>query len=56
MGKNKIPLDKQIDTCNRRIQGHLNNPNSNPERLFRLLERLAKLENLVPKGSKKKKK
>ena len=52
MGKQNIPLNKQIETCQRRIEGHLNNPNSNPERFFRLLMRLSELEKMKPREKK----
>jgi len=43
-GKNKKPLIEQLQTCQRRLEGHLKNKNSNPERFYRLLVRQAQLE------------
>ena len=56
-GRTKIPLNEQLNTCNRRLAGHgykqgkdgkdtdvPMNENSNPDRYFRLLMRQAELE------------
>lgn len=46
-GKCKKTFIEQLDICQRRIQGHLDNPNSNKERYYRLLTRESYLQNEV---------
>jgi hypothetical protein len=55
MGKIQIPLNEQIEKCKKRIEGHTSNSNSNPERFFRLIQRLANLESQLPRGKAKSK-
>lgn len=47
MGRNNQSLSEQLEKCNRRLEGHLSNSNSNAERFFRLLQRQAMLESSI---------
>ena len=52
-GKNKKTLHEQLEICERRLQGHLTNNNSNSERYFRLLMREAELRDEISKAGRK---
>ena len=43
-GKNKKSLSDQLEAVYRKLDGHVNNDNSNRDRYFRLLMRAANLE------------